>query len=304
MKRAITVLAVLVVVLVAATSVQAQATRTWVSGVGDDANPCSRTAPCKTWAGAISKTAAKGAINSLDPGGFGSLTITKSITVDGLAQMSSSLSSGVNGFVINAASTDIVVIRNVDIHGGLTAGLDGIRILNAKHVLIENVSIKGMGSNGIEIAPGVNPIDVVVRNVTISDTGSHGIFINNALGSGLIDLVVEHSTITGGGNHGILVTGNNNLVVSNGVITANVSAGVQVEQTSAFAFITDTVFEGNGTGIISGISPNTPVTRISRCTIVKNTAGLAGTGTTVGLTSNMIFANGSGNTVSSSVLGQ
>ena len=61
---------------------QAQASRTWVSGVGDDANPCSRTAPCKTFAGAISKTAVNGEINCLDPGGFGAVTITKSITID------------------------------------------------------------------------------------------------------------------------------------------------------------------------------------------------------------------------------
>src|SRR2546430_17270331 len=68
--------------LVFASFAQAQATRTWVSGVGDDANPCSRTAPCKTFAGSISKTAVNGVINCLDPGGFGAVTITKSITID------------------------------------------------------------------------------------------------------------------------------------------------------------------------------------------------------------------------------
>src|SRR6059036_1925940 len=66
-----------------ATAAQAQATRTWVSGVGDDVNPCSRTAPCKTFAGAISKTAVNGEINCLDPGGFGAVTISKGLTIDG-----------------------------------------------------------------------------------------------------------------------------------------------------------------------------------------------------------------------------
>src|SRR5580693_9720 len=66
-----------------APSASAQAPRTWVSGVGDDANPCSRTAPCKTFAGAISKTVAGGEISVLDPGGYGALTITKAITIDG-----------------------------------------------------------------------------------------------------------------------------------------------------------------------------------------------------------------------------
>src|ERR1051326_3206727 len=92
-----------------ATLAQAQATRTWVSGVGDDANPCSRTAPCKTFAGPISKTASPGIINCLDPGGFGAVTITKSITIDCTGTYGSVLSSGVQGVVVNALSTDKVV---------------------------------------------------------------------------------------------------------------------------------------------------------------------------------------------------
>src|SRR6266550_4247623 len=82
---------------------QAQAPRTWVSGVGDDVNPCSRTAPCKTFAGAISKTAAGGEIDVLDPGGFGAVTITKSITIDGTGTFASILSSGVQGVIVNGA---------------------------------------------------------------------------------------------------------------------------------------------------------------------------------------------------------
>src|SRR6188472_965124 len=92
------------------TGAYAQATRTWVSGVGDDVNPCSRTAPCKTFQGAISKTAAGGEISVLDPGGFGALTITKSLTIDGTGQVSSILSSGTNGITINALSTDKVYL--------------------------------------------------------------------------------------------------------------------------------------------------------------------------------------------------
>src|SRR5438045_9715468 len=101
-----------------AASVNAQATRTWVSGVGDDANPCSRTAPCKTWAGAISKTAEGGEIDALDPGGFGALTITKSITLDGGGgQVASVLAAGTNGIVVAAASNDVVTIRKLSIDG-------------------------------------------------------------------------------------------------------------------------------------------------------------------------------------------
>src|SRR5881392_3141610 len=101
---------------------QAQATRTWVSGVGDDANPCSRTAPCKTWAGAISKTFIGGEIDALDPGGFGTVTVTKSITLDGCC-ITSILASGVNGIIVNIASGNAndperrVTIRHITING-------------------------------------------------------------------------------------------------------------------------------------------------------------------------------------------
>src|SRR6195256_5393177 len=90
----------------------AQASRTWVSGVGDDANPCSRTAPCKTFAGAISKTAAGGEIDALDPGGFGAVTITKSITIDGGPGAGGILSAGFTGIIINTPGADRITIRN------------------------------------------------------------------------------------------------------------------------------------------------------------------------------------------------
>src|SRR4029077_12099460 len=107
------VLAIAIFMFAFATMTQAQASRTWVSGVGDDANPCSRTAPCKTWAGAISKTAACGEIDALDPGGFGAVTITKSITLDGTGTFASILASLTTGIIINAAGTDVVTIRGL-----------------------------------------------------------------------------------------------------------------------------------------------------------------------------------------------
>src|SRR5882672_3629497 len=109
----------------------AQATRTWVSGVGDDANPCSRTAPCKTFPGAISKTAAGGEIDCLDPGGFGGVTVVKSITLDcggGMGgQVGSILVSGSNGITVNAGVADKIKIRNMTINGVQGLGISGIR---------------------------------------------------------------------------------------------------------------------------------------------------------------------------------
>src|SRR3977135_1949432 len=126
----IKILVIATFVFAFASMAQAQATRTWVSGVGDDANPCSRTAPCKTFAGAISKTANGGEINVLDPGGFGGVTITKSITRAAGALQAGVLVSCTNRIIINALATDNVVLRGLDIEG-LGTGLDGIKVLGA-----------------------------------------------------------------------------------------------------------------------------------------------------------------------------
>src|SRR2546429_884451 len=131
----INALAIAIFTFAFASMAQAQATRTWVSGVGDDVNPCSRTAPCKTFAGAISKTATGGEIDALDPGGFGAVTITKSITIDGTtgAGFGSILASLVTGVIINAGTTGVVTLRGLSINRA-TSGIAGVRILAAKAV--------------------------------------------------------------------------------------------------------------------------------------------------------------------------
>src|SRR5262249_23024400 len=131
---------VMAMFLLGPTLVHAQATRTWVSGVGDDANPCSRTAPCKTFAGAIVKTAATGLIDCLDPGGFGAVTITKAISIDCSEVFGSVLVSGTNGIVVSAGATDTVVLRNLDI-SGVGTGLNGVKFISGGNLIIENVHI-------------------------------------------------------------------------------------------------------------------------------------------------------------------
>ena len=146
------VLPAFLVLLIVSVAAHAQATRTWVSGVGDDANPCSRTAPCKTFAGAISKTAAGGEINVLDPGGFGAVTITKSITISSEGFEAGVLVSGTNGIVISAGISDVVVIRGLDIEG-LGTGLVGIKVLAAGAVHVEKCVINHFTQIGIDFVP-------------------------------------------------------------------------------------------------------------------------------------------------------
>src|SRR5437879_5443671 len=139
----------------AAAPAHAQATRTWVSGVGDDANPCSRTAPCKTFAGAISKTAANGEIDALDPAGFGAVTIIKGMTIDGGGgQVASVLAAGVNGIIVNAPATDTVILRNIrfnGLRGSASPGLSAIRYIAGKALIVENCYIFGWNTNGIDV---------------------------------------------------------------------------------------------------------------------------------------------------------
>jgi hypothetical protein len=154
--------------LVLAGQVHAQATRTWVSGVGDDANPCSRTAPCRTFAGAISKTATGGVINTLDPGGFGAVTITKAITIaaEGSGE-AGVLVSGTNGIIVNAPTGSMVNLRGLQIEG-LGTGLSGVLVLGGD-VHIENCTIRNFrGNPGVGINSQANVASrVFVANSTI-----------------------------------------------------------------------------------------------------------------------------------------
>jgi hypothetical protein len=208
-----------------APSAHAQASRTWVSGVGDDANPCSRTAPCKTFAGAISKTASGGEIDVLDPGGFGALTITKPITLDGGGGLVASiLVAGTNGINISAGS-GAVILRNLRI-AGVGSGLNGINYVSASSLLVENCEIFGFTLNGINIAPSAGTNSVVIQRTTANNNSQGGIQVkptggttnitvtgsyanNNAFGIGIdttgggtASMIVDHTTANENGGNG------------------------------------------------------------------------------------------------------
>ncbi|RFC34312.1 MAG: Right handed beta helix region [Candidatus Nitrotoga sp. MKT] len=175
----------LIIMLAISQLASAQATRTWVSGVGDDANPCSRTAPCKTFAGSISKTAAGGEISVLDPGGFGAVTITKAITIDGGGQTASILSSLTNGIIVNAGASDVVAIRGVHINGVRT-GLNGIRFIAGKELHVENCVIENVVQKGIDAQNSTPNSMLFVRDTVIRNaanvTNGGAIFVKPAVG--------------------------------------------------------------------------------------------------------------------------
>jgi hypothetical protein len=231
---------------------QAQASRTWVSGVGDDANPCSRTAPCKTWAGAISKTANCGEIDALDPGGFGAVTITKSITLDGTGTFASILASLVTGITINATATDVITIRGLSING-FCNGLQGIRILQAKTVNVEDCVIFRFAGNGIT-STDADGLRLNVRNTVLRDNTGDGLNIV-ASNAGRAHVTLQHVSMNGNTN-GLHVRTGVIAAASECVFSSNTAAGVFADNTVGGAFaiarVHRSIISSNQTGVQAG----------------------------------------------------
>jgi hypothetical protein len=186
----------------------AQATRTWVSGVGDDANPCSRTAPCKTFAGAISKTAASGEINCLDPGGFGAVTITKAITIRCVGLEAGVLVSGTNAIVVSAGASDQVTLYGLDIEG-LGTGLDGVKVLSGAAVYIVKCTIHHFTGNGVNMVSNTANSRMFVQDSNIIQNAG-GL---NIQGNGVANIgSVSNTLIDGNTTFAVRASGAGNVV--------------------------------------------------------------------------------------------
>jgi hypothetical protein len=262
---------VLTVVLLWAGLAGAQASRTWVSGVGDDANPCSRTAPCKTFAGAISKTAAGGEIDALDPAGYGAVTITKAITIDGGGgQVASVLVSGTNGIVVQAGPSDVVILRNLRING-IGTGINGIRFLTGKALMVENCNIFGFTTNGIDIASAGGK--VFVSGTSSNNNGGAGISVQSAVTT---QVSITHSQFQL--NTQGVWAGNFSQVTANDVLASGNSQVGFLAANSAGAAelnITNSTAANNVVGIQAGGGTNSGTVRISLVTLHDNGVGLA-----------------------------
>lgn len=281
----------------------AQASRTWVSGVGDDVNPCSRTAPCKTFAGAISKTAVNGEINCLDPGGFGAVTITKSITIDCHEEFGSILNAGTNGVNIPfdsfqaADARKTVRLRNISFNGA-NSGIVGVRItgggvIAAGVVIIEDSLIDG---NFAGTARGISDErsgggELYVSNTTVRNTGQIGITVNPAGGAGqrievtLDNVRVQNSSL------GATFGSNARAMINRSVFSGNSTAGIAVGTSfsAAETNISNSVISNNATGVLN--AGGTVTIRLGNNDIAFNTTALSGATQSFG--NNRILGNGS-----------
>jgi hypothetical protein len=205
--------------------------RSWVSAaLGSDSNPCTSNAPCLTFAAALAMTTPGGEIDVRDPGDFGPVTITGSITIDGAGE-AGVLVSGSNGIVINAGSNDVVNLRGL-ILDGVNASLDGIRINSAAHVNIEACVVQEFSSSGqlagIFVSPSAGRVLVNIAETTILANNA-GIIVKPASGV-TADVVIERSRIDDNFGAGVQADGSaggiSNVAISDSSISFNVSSGV------------------------------------------------------------------------------
>ena len=289
----LTVLAVIAFTVLASSSANAQATRTWVSGVGDDVNPCSRTAPCKTYAGAISKTAVNGEISTLDPGGFGAVTITKSITIEGTQGQGygSILHSGTTGVSIaydsfsgEALTQRTVRLRNLNINGSggsggnASSGLRGIRISGGANSAGSEVYVEDCVIDGSFNSPGRGIEDARTGGGLLSVTNSK---IRNMLGAGI-------SIATASGNAQIKLNVHGSKIY-------NCSFGIAAG-TNSRSVIYDSSITNNRTGLFvednDGAGVNTTTMDVDHCVVSHNTTGFtANTGSSTIRVSNTTAVN-------------
>jgi hypothetical protein len=252
--------------------VNAQASRTWVSGVGDDANPCSRTAPCKTFAGAISKTAAGGEIDALDPAGYGAVTITKAITIDGGGQVASVLVSGTNGIVVQAGVNDVVTLRNIQING-IGTGINGIRWLAGKGLHVEHCNIFGFTTRGIDVAKADGgEMDVV--NTVIHDNGESGIKSVNTTTN--VSVNVDGSQFLKNVQFGVFAGDFSNFSIRNSAASSNGNIGfiAQAAAGTAVMNIVDSMSSNNNKGVQAGGNSASSTVRIGRVSLLGNPTGI------------------------------
>lgn len=296
---------VLSILLSAGAVAQAQATRTWVAssaGGGDDVNPCSRTAPCKTFAGAISKTKEGGEIDVVDPDSYGSVSITKAITIDGGtgAGWAGILVSGGNGsagIIVNTggdhADNAKVILRNLTINGAkqITGGFGdiGIRVLKVSELHIDHVNIENCNSQGINI-DGADAINVYINHVSLNHDVT-GVRVNTA--AGFVATAYLDDVSIQGNNNGLNAVANAFAVIRNSYFAENrgTTLGAVKVSTGCTVSLENNMFAGNNiaVNVDSGGTAN-----ISNNSFYGNVAALSGSGTIATATnSNKFAANGS-----------
>ncbi|MDP2340475.1 MAG: right-handed parallel beta-helix repeat-containing protein [Deltaproteobacteria bacterium] len=308
-----------VVVVVAlggfASPAAAQATRTWVASEGSDLNPCSPLEPCKTFAAAISKTATGGEINCLNPGGYGPVTITRSMTIDCTGTLGAILAGDGNGVVVNAGVNDIVRLRGLSIQGG-NAGINGVRAIGGGTLLIEDCAIenfKASSAFGISLAPSLTST-VLVSNTTVSGNGSGatgGGVLVQPLGSAQATVVLNRVTLMRNANNSLFLnttgnTGGITATVRDSVIASSATGVSLLAAAGPIGLLIDDVaiVHHSSNGIL--VSGANGVARVTHSTITGNVTGVNAIngGQLLSFGNNQLIGNGANGVFVGAALGQ
>jgi hypothetical protein len=265
---------VFAIVLLGSGLMSAQATLTWVSGVGNDNNPCSRTAPCQTFAGAIAKTVAGGEIDALDPGAFGAVTINKAITIDGGGGQAAVLvSNATNGIVVQAGTNDVITVRNLRING-VASGTNGIRFLAGKELHVEHCSIYGFANAGIDIEPSAGG-KIFIDDTISADNAFAGLFVQAGT---LTPVDVYRSRFQANGIHGIWASSNSNVSVRESDASGNGGEGFIAAANAGTAELNLTNSTANNNvsvGVQAGYATLPGIVRVSGVSLSNNGAGFS-----------------------------
>ncbi|HYG63794.1 MAG TPA: right-handed parallel beta-helix repeat-containing protein [Thermoanaerobaculia bacterium] len=278
-KSAFTVFALSALLLAGASVAQAQASRTWVSGTGDDVNPCNRLAPCKTFAGAISKTAAGGQINVMDAGAFGAVTITKALTISAEGFFAGlTTSPGFNVIVVNAGPNDVVVLRGLDIDL-LNGGTNAIRFLAGGTLVVEDCILKNGTAKGIDFEPSGNS-QLLVKNTTIvgfNNGANGGAILIKPTGAGTAKVALTDVRMTRS-TYGLRAENGSMVAMRDSVASNNTNNGVIALSTAGGALdvsIDNSLISGNGIYGVRSEGSAAAIVRISNTTITGNNPGLS-----------------------------
>jgi hypothetical protein len=268
---------------------QAQASRVWVSGNGDDASPsCSRTAPCKTFAGSIAKVVAGGEIDCLDPGGFGFVTISKAITIDCSGTFGSVMVVG-TGFTIAAGASDKVVLRGLSINGVGTGSI-GIAFMSGAQLTVEKCMILGLTSHGINVTLGAAG-KVYVTDTLITNVGGDG--IKAATTAGTLQISIANTTIEAPAANGFEASGGAVVTtITNSVIATAGDSAVLGSGPSTQTNIDSSTLDNNNIAVNASVSG--AILRVANNSLFNNGANfaIAAGGTIASNNTNRITASG------------
>jgi hypothetical protein len=255
-------------------------TRVFVAAQGSDANPCSFALPCRTFQHAHDTVVAGGEIDVLDPAGYGGLTISKAISIQGHGYAGISIGSSSIGITVSAGASDVVNLNGLLIEGN-GVGVEGIFFSSGGSLVIENCVVRNMTTHGLILAATASTTRMLtVSKSYFADNGNFGIDIVPA-GSGSVLVAIDRTALYGNGFGGMTVDG----TIGTGAINVAVTDSVS-EQGSG----------GPGFAAISASGHSVTQLTLTRITAANNTIGVqaVGTNATISLTQSTITGNSAG----------